>query len=670
LDSSVSVNPLAAHLQRLDTNERAEVKQLRGVAAQDLDGALDEMEAVALGSRSKRHFYHASINTRADELLTPEQWTRAVDRLEKELGLDDQPRAVVFHLKEGRAHVHVVWSRIDLETMTAIPDSHNFRRHEIVSRELEREFGHNRVQGVHVERDGQPRPDRTPSHAEMQQGNRSRVSPEQATSTLTAIWQQADSGKAFISALEGEGWRLARGDRRDFVSVDPHGGVHSLSRRIEGARAADVRAKLADIDPQSLPTVTQAQVLVAAAAAKQETTAHTEAVSRTEPVKLSENPTAQAIRAALAKSSDGIELAAALEDRGLAFAVVGPEEAAKSHRVAAFARATGRWARSYAEGEIVVVNTYGAVTPLSQRVTGKATDELAPILASVDRAPLMDIATTRSAMQEAGRAAFMDERAAARPQTAVEQAIIAASRSAGSGVEFMALIGAEGLTLARITAEDARAIRAGVDPDAVRLQRLGEGDLVAVNRFGGVHRLNPHHVDYGLCQALMSDLERSIPGAVGLEGLQATRSFAVNEALHVSDVWATERLDRATQPNRAIGLELEGRIPPKDQIKVAGAVDVVFGVAAKAAEVMGDIASGIAGIFAPEGPPTPEAIENRIDKAQRIEAEQPRIEAMTKAEREEAERLAAIQKAQADMESALRDDDDRDRDDWGYERSR
>jgi hypothetical protein len=38
---------LAAHLQRLDTNERMELIELRDVAATDLRGALQEMEAIA-----------------------------------------------------------------------------------------------------------------------------------------------------------------------------------------------------------------------------------------------------------------------------------------------------------------------------------------------------------------------------------------------------------------------------------------------------------------------------------------------------------------------------------------------------------------------------------------------------------------------------------------------
>jgi len=36
------------------------------------------------------------------------------------MGLDNQPRVIVFHEKEGRRHAHCVWSRINAETMTAI----------------------------------------------------------------------------------------------------------------------------------------------------------------------------------------------------------------------------------------------------------------------------------------------------------------------------------------------------------------------------------------------------------------------------------------------------------------------------------------------------------------------------------------------------------------------
>jgi hypothetical protein len=250
---------LAVHLLRTDTNERAELAEVRGVVAEDLPGALREMEAVAAGTRSTKPFYHASINTRADEPLTDAQRAEAIDRLEAALGLSGQSRVVVIHKKEGREHCHIVWSRIDLERMAAISDSHNYRKHEEVARTLEREFGHARVQGAHIEREGKPRPERTPSHAEMLQADRTGLSPKDVRQQLTGIWRDTKDGQDFAGALWQSGYVLARGDRRDFVVIDPRGGTHSLSRRIEGATAKDIRERLADIEPSRLPNITDAK---------------------------------------------------------------------------------------------------------------------------------------------------------------------------------------------------------------------------------------------------------------------------------------------------------------------------------------------------------------------------------------------------------------------------
>jgi hypothetical protein len=250
---------LVVHLMRTDTNERAEVKEVRGVAAEDLRGALLEMEAVAAGARTSKPFYHGSINTRAEERLTDEQRTQAIDRLENALGLTGQARVVVVHEKEGREHCHIVWSRIDLERMAAISDSHNYRKHEEVARALEREFGHERVQGAHVEREGKQRPERTPSHAEMLQADRTGMSPQQVTTQVTELWQRTDSGQAFAVALWEAGYVLARGDRRDYVVIDPMGGTHSLARRVEGMKAKDIRERMADMDSQRLPNITDAK---------------------------------------------------------------------------------------------------------------------------------------------------------------------------------------------------------------------------------------------------------------------------------------------------------------------------------------------------------------------------------------------------------------------------
>jgi hypothetical protein len=252
---------LAAHLERRDTNEIVRVMELRGVSATDVRGALREMDCMGSGAKSVRTLYHAAINTAPGERLTDDQKRQAADRLEKELGFSGQPRVIVEHVKKNREHMHVVFLRIDTERMVAIPDSHNYRKHEMVARDLEREFAHRPVQGVHIDRQGRERPKRTPSHDEMQQAERSGLTPQQAKEQITRLWHQADSGKAFAASLDAEGWVLAKGDRRDFVLVDSAGETHSLARRIDGAKAVDLWKHMADIDPANLLTVETAKAM-------------------------------------------------------------------------------------------------------------------------------------------------------------------------------------------------------------------------------------------------------------------------------------------------------------------------------------------------------------------------------------------------------------------------
>lgn len=252
---------LGVYLITPGDNERVEVLEIRGVAATDVPGAILEMEAHAAGTRCEKPLYHASVNARANEPLTHEQAMISIDRLEAKLEFTDQPRVIVLHEKAGRVQYHIVWDRIDLERMRAIPDSWNFAKHEEIARELEREFGHERVQGAHAERDGRPRPKRTPSYSDMEQSKRTGLGPQQVTDEVTALWRSTDSGKAFAAALAEAGYVLARGDRRDFVIIDSKGGVHSLARRIEGARVSDVRARMADLDARELPSVAQAKAI-------------------------------------------------------------------------------------------------------------------------------------------------------------------------------------------------------------------------------------------------------------------------------------------------------------------------------------------------------------------------------------------------------------------------
>jgi hypothetical protein len=251
---------LAYHLLREDTNELVSVLELRGVASLDLRGALAELDGMGAGSRSGRTLYHASINTPVPEQLDPQQQRIARERLAERMGLAGQPFAMVQHIKHGRQHTHIVWSRIDVETGRAIPDSHNYRKHEEVSRELERVFGHGHVLGAHVrDKAKEPRPERGPTWGEQRQAERSGLTPAEAKQKVTALWRRAATGAEFCRQLEAEGFLLVRGDRRDFVLIDRSGEVHGLSRRIEGVKATAIRERLADIDVTALPDVEEAR---------------------------------------------------------------------------------------------------------------------------------------------------------------------------------------------------------------------------------------------------------------------------------------------------------------------------------------------------------------------------------------------------------------------------
>lgn len=76
-------------------------------------------------------------------------------------------------------------------------------------------------------------------------------------------WQSSDNGASFVAALAAHDYILARGDRRDFVIVDPRGKSLNPARQVDGLRVRDVRARLADLDPAYLPSVAQARARLA-----------------------------------------------------------------------------------------------------------------------------------------------------------------------------------------------------------------------------------------------------------------------------------------------------------------------------------------------------------------------------------------------------------------------
>jgi hypothetical protein len=195
-----------------DKNERAEVWGIRGDLPRDLSETLDDWRSTAHGTNCKKPLYHAQLNP--DRALSREEWEQAISLFEKELGYENQPRAIVMHEYKGREHLHLVYSRID-ENGKAISDSWNYLHHEKAAREIEAELGLEKTQGTLYQAKDQPRTERTPSHGAIQQGERTKIDPKAVKAELTTLYHEAEgNAAAFRDSLKERGYSLARGDKR------------------------------------------------------------------------------------------------------------------------------------------------------------------------------------------------------------------------------------------------------------------------------------------------------------------------------------------------------------------------------------------------------------------------------------------------------------------------
>lgn len=250
---------LATHLLNAHDNERVEVVHIRGAIALDLHGALDEWHAISRTTRCRKYLYSLSINPDpAQSPLTRSQYKDYIARVEKKIGLTGQPRAIVFHRKEGREHCHVVWSRIMPGALKAVQISHDRKSLQTVTRKFAADHGlqlpPNMLTGGKIQ-DNIP-PVKVILHERHQQ-ERTGISKEERVRAITRAWQQTDNAQAFIAALAEASYRLARGDSVPYVVIDRFGEIHSLPRQIEGIRTKELRARLAGFPPESLPTAAE-----------------------------------------------------------------------------------------------------------------------------------------------------------------------------------------------------------------------------------------------------------------------------------------------------------------------------------------------------------------------------------------------------------------------------
>ncbi|MEM6679789.1 MAG: relaxase/mobilization nuclease domain-containing protein [Pseudomonadota bacterium] len=247
---------LALHLLK-EENERVEVHQLRGFVGETLISALQESYALSRATKCRQHLFSLSLNPPPEEDPDNQVFEEAVDRIERRLGLDGQPRAIVFHEKEGRRHAHAVWCRIDAGQMKAVPLPFTRQRLQEVARELYIEHDWRMPDGFI---DKELRDPRNFTLAEWQQAKRAQKDPRRLKAQFQEAWTLSDSKVSFEHALKERGFILAKGDRRGFVAVDHTGEAYAVSRWV-GLKAKQVAARLGSTD--DLPSVPAAHAKAA-----------------------------------------------------------------------------------------------------------------------------------------------------------------------------------------------------------------------------------------------------------------------------------------------------------------------------------------------------------------------------------------------------------------------
>jgi len=242
-------------------NEKYEIVELRNIRAPSLKAALFDMDMVASGSRAQKHIFHINMRAAPGESLSPEQWKRAAAMCAEALKMENHQSALVLHENpDGTTHAHFVINRVHPQTLIAADLWHCNMKLNEVRQEIEREFN---LQPIPERKKAKTRDNSLAAEPENQQA---RVIGENASAIRDRIklaMERSDSGVAFRFALLEEGLVLAKGDQRDFVAVSPELGVYTIGKRTTGLSAEQVRDRLADLDPDSLPSVDDAKNLQA-----------------------------------------------------------------------------------------------------------------------------------------------------------------------------------------------------------------------------------------------------------------------------------------------------------------------------------------------------------------------------------------------------------------------
>jgi Relaxase/Mobilisation nuclease domain len=248
------------HDKKAMTNERVAWTYTHNLPTNDPDLALQCMawtdchsdylkqaSGVGLGgTQTAGNVFAYSLSWHPDQQPDPWDMQQAVRDTLSCLGLSDHQALLVAHDDTDHAHVHVIVNLVHPDTGRVGDLSYSKRKLQEWASEFEREGGE--VYCEERERNAERR-----DRGEVTKYQDEKVADAPA---ITQLYQQSDSGSAFVAALAEQGYIVARGDKKRLVIVDQDGVVQNLVRQIDGVKKKDIEAKLGALLKQ-LPSVAQ-----------------------------------------------------------------------------------------------------------------------------------------------------------------------------------------------------------------------------------------------------------------------------------------------------------------------------------------------------------------------------------------------------------------------------
>ena len=95
----------------------------------------------------ERAVYHVSLSAALSDCLDDDQWCEIADKYMEEMGFDCNQFATYRHNNTENDHIHIVASRIRLDTGKVVHDGWDYVHGQKVLRELEKEYGLTQVIG-------------------------------------------------------------------------------------------------------------------------------------------------------------------------------------------------------------------------------------------------------------------------------------------------------------------------------------------------------------------------------------------------------------------------------------------------------------------------------------------------------------------------------------------